>query len=85
MKTVFPIKKLLFVLAIIYALISILHFGIFYEDTDKMITNIVLAGTIFLLGYLIERQLDTERDVKAIDEKLRRLETSFISHAGGKK
>ncbi len=69
---------LLYVFGVIYTLISIFHFGIFYPDTDKLISNLAEGFIIFFFGVVINRIEGLENAFKSEDGKVITLENKII-------
>lgn len=67
------LRNIIYGLGSIFTFISILHFGFFYYDLDKLITNIVLGILITLQGYWFHEKAETSADIKMLLEHINRV------------
>ncbi len=68
------LSRVIYLLGVIYLAVSGLHFGKFFFDPDKLITNIAIGVLILTSGFIIYHIFETKADIRMLNERQDRLE-----------
>ena len=72
------VNPIFFIISLGYLVVSILHFGIFFYNLDKLINNIFIGLIILTISYILKKIENLEYSFQSIDKNLNDVENSLI-------
>jgi len=68
------ICKIVWICGIVYLFVTFIHFGVYFYDLDKLITNLAVSVIILGFGWVVKKTLEQREDIKTIVNRQNKFE-----------